>query len=144
MWAGSSGAWPGGRSSAQAAPSTATATSSNVSGRGTGRRLVGARGCHGCAADEGALELLEHPHHAQAALPIRPRRGTVAHPLDEMAALQPQGLVVGDDRAPDVARARDVLAVVAVVLLEALVVHGQLALDGHVVERRHALRPDHG
>src|SRR5512133_3260005 len=140
MWAGSSGAWPGGSSSAQLAPSTATATSSNVSGRGTGRRLVAGTGRQGCAIDQGALKLLEHPHHAQAALAVGARDRAVAHAVDEVAALQPQRLVVGDDRAPDVARARDVLAVVAVVLLEALVVDGQLALDRHVVEGRHPPR----
>ena len=42
-----------------------------------------------------------------------------------------------------VARARDVLAVRRVVLVEALVVDGQLALELHVVERRHPLRADH-
>src|SRR5215211_1322705 len=144
MWARSSGAWPGGTSSAQVAPSTATATSSNVSARGTDGRLVPGTGRQSGAVYEGAVELLEHANHAQPALAVRARDRAIAHAVDEVEALEPQRLVVGDARAPDVARARDVLAVVAVVLLEALVVHGQLALDGHVVERRHALRPDHG
>ena len=44
-----------------------------------------------------------------------PERGSapVAHALDEVPALDPQRLLVGDLRAHDVARARDVLAVVA-------------------------------
>ena len=78
----------------------------------------------------------------QAALAVRARRLAVAHALDEVPALQPQRLIVGHHRAPDVARSRDVLAVVAVVLLEALVVDGQLALERHVVEGRHPARAD--
>src|SRR6185295_44807 len=142
MWAGSSGAWPGGSSSAQVTPTTATATSSNVNGRGTGGRLVAAAGRHGRALSQRPLELLQHAHHPQAARAVRARRRAAAHALDEVAALEPQRLVVGHARAPDVARPRDVLAVVAVVLLEALVVDGQLALDRHVVEGRHPARAD--
>src|SRR4051794_30305015 len=92
---------------------------------------------------ERTLELLEHAHHTQAALGAGPRRRPVEHVLDEVRALQPQRLVVANRRAPDVARAGDVLAVRRGVLVEALVVHGHLALGGHVVERRHPLRADH-
>ena len=62
--------------------------------------------------------------------------------LDEVAALDPQRLLVRDPRAHDVARARDVLAVGGEVLVEALVVDRHLSLDLHVVEGRHPLRPD--
>ncbi len=47
-------------------------------------------------------------------------------------------------RAADVARAGDVLAVGARALRVALVVDGDLALDVHVVEGRHALGPNDG
>ena len=52
------------------------------------------------------------------------------------------GSSFGQPRAPDVARAGDVLAVGLGALVEALVVDGDLALERHVVERRHALRAD--
>ena len=52
------------------------------------------------------------------------------------------GSSVGDPRREDVAAARDVLAVAARVLVEALVVDGQLALELHVVEGRHPPRAD--
>ncbi len=52
------------------------------------------------------------------------------------------GSVAGMRGRVDVARAGDVLAPRADVLVEALVVDGQLALDLHVVERGHALGAD--
>src|SRR4051794_24905873 len=86
------------------------------------------------------LQPLEHAHDAQAALAVRQRPAALAHARDEVLALQPQRLVVRHPRRPDVARARDVLAVGVGLLVEALVVDGDLALRVHVVERRHALR----
>ncbi len=61
-----------------------------------------------------------------------------------MAALEPQRLVVRDARAVDVAGPRPPLAVGAHGLLGGLVVHGDLALELHVVEDRHLLRADDG
>src|SRR4051794_31210932 len=92
---------------------------------------------------ERPLELLQHAHHAQAALRAGTRRSAVADALDEVRALEPQRLVVADRGAPDVAGSRDVLAVGGRVLVEALVVHRHLALGRHVVERGHPLRTDH-
>ena len=57
--------------------------------------------------------------------------------LDEVLALDAQRLDVGDPRREDVPAAGDVLAVAAGVLVKALVVDGQLALELHVVEGRH-------
>src|SRR4051795_6957033 len=86
---------------------------------------------------EALLQPLQDPHHAQPALAVRERRAALAHALDEVLALDPQRLAVGDPRAPDVPRAGDVLTVGGRVLVEALVVDGDLALEVHVVEGRH-------
>src|SRR5215210_241070 len=83
------------------------------------------------------LQPRQHPHDAQPALPVGERRAALADALEEVLALDPQRLPVGDPRAPDVPRARDVLAVGGGVLVEALVVDGDLALEVHVVARRH-------
>src|SRR3954463_16020729 len=88
------------------------------------------------------LQPFQHPHHAQAAGAVGEWLPAFADALDEVLALDPQRLAVRDLRAPDVARPRDVLAVGAGVLVEALVVDGHLALDVHVVEGRHPLRAD--
>ena len=56
-----------------------------------------------------------------------------------MLALEPQRLAVGDVRREDVAASRYVLAIGARVLVEALVVQRELALDDHVIKGRHAL-----
>src|SRR6185295_5668055 len=80
------------------------------------------------------LERRKHPDHPQARRAVRTRRRPGADALDEMLALDPQRLAVGDPRAVDVARAGDVLAVGVRVLVEALVVDGDLALELHVVE----------
>src|SRR5207302_411575 len=53
-------------------------------------------------------------------------------------------LLAGDARAPYVARPGDVLAERRVVLVEALVVDGDLALELHVVEGGHPLGAHHG
>ena len=42
---------------------------------------------------------LEHAHDAQAALAVGARRAALAHAVDEVLALEPQRLVVGDPRA---------------------------------------------
>src|SRR3954465_6093461 len=76
------------------------------------------------------------------ALAVGGRRAPIAHGRDEVLALEPQRLVVRHARGPDVARARDVLAVGVRLLVEALVVDGPLPLGVHVVERRHPPRPD--
>ena len=47
---------------------------------------------------ERALERLQHAHHAQAALAARARLPTIGDALDEMTALDPQRLLVGDVR----------------------------------------------
>src|SRR3954452_22211722 len=91
---------------------------------------------------ERLLEPLEHAHDPQAALAVRQRPATLAHAVDEVLALEAQRLVVGHPWRPDVARARDVLAVGVGLLVEALVVDGDLPLGVHVVERRHPPRPD--
>src|SRR3954452_4982762 len=91
---------------------------------------------------EGGLQAFEHAHHAQAAMAVRDRRRAVTHALGEMAALDPQRLFVRDPRRPDVARASDVLAVRAPVLVEALVVDQEFLLELHVVERRHLVGAD--
>src|SRR3954454_19683335 len=91
---------------------------------------------------EALLQPFEHPHHAQAALAVGERRAALAHALDEVLALDPQRLAVRDPRAPDVPRAGDVLAVGGGVLVEPLVVDGDLALEVHVVERRHPAGAD--
>src|SRR4051812_46878680 len=100
-------------------------------------------GCNTRALLERALERLQHTHHAQAALAAGAGLRAVGDPLEEVAALDPEGLLVGDPIAVGVARAGDVLAVGGPVLVEALVVDGDLALDLHVVEGRHPLRADH-
>src|SRR4051794_13103662 len=92
---------------------------------------------------ERLLQPFEDAHDAQAALAVGQRPAALAHARDEVLALQPQRLIVRHARRPDVARARDVLAVGVGLLVEALVVHRDLALRVHVVERRHPLRADH-
>src|SRR5467141_1733795 len=87
---------------------------------------------------ERVLQRLQYAHHPQAALAVGARRRAVAHARDEVLALGAQRLGVGDAGAPGVARPRDVLAVGAGALVEALVVHRHLAFELHVVERRHA------
>src|SRR3954453_22997686 len=91
---------------------------------------------------EALLQALEHAHDAQPALAVGERGAAFAHALDEVLALDPQRLAVRDPRAPHVARAGDVLAVGRGVLVEPLVVDGDLALEVHVVERRHPARAD--
>src|SRR3954449_5102610 len=93
---------------------------------------------------EALLQRLEHPHDPQAAQPVRQRRAALADAVDEVLALDPQRLAVGYARTPDVARTGDVLAVRARVLVEALVVHRDLALELHVVECRHPPRAHDG
>src|SRR3954451_15670503 len=84
MWDGSSGACPGGTSSAQLAPSTATATSSNESGRGTGGTLV--VGVDDSPVDVGPLvaDRLQRPAARRAGADAVGRVVGVAveHPLD--------------------------------------------------------------
>ncbi len=70
---------------------------------------------------------------------VAPRRPDAVH---EVLALDPQRLDVGDPRGEDVPAAGDVLAVGAGVLVKALVVDGQLALELHVVEGGHPARAD--
>src|SRR3954468_20883470 len=88
------------------------------------------------------LQSLEDAHDAQAAVAVGHRSLAVAHALGEVPALDPQRLLVRHTRAPHVARARDVLAVGRVVLVEALVVDDQLLLELHVVEGGHLVRAD--
>src|SRR5918992_3946640 len=88
------------------------------------------------------LESLQHPDHAQSRLCPGARPSPVADAVEEVAALDPQRLFVRHGRREYGARAREVLAVRGVVLVEALVVDGELALELHVVERRHPLRAD--
>src|SRR5215210_5862435 len=75
------------------------------------------------------LQVLQHAHHAQSGLAAGARLGPVPDALEEVPALDPEGLLVGHARRVDVAGARDVLAVRRVALVEPLVVDGQLALD---------------
>src|SRR4051812_31803429 len=100
-------------------------------------------GCSTRALLERALKRVEHPHDPQSrgAVGARPRPRHDA--LDEVPALDRERLLVRDPGAAPVAGALDVLAVGGEVLVEALVVHLQLLLDLHVVERRHLLRADH-
>src|SRR5919197_2485106 len=91
---------------------------------------------------ERALERFEHAHDPQPALGSGARLFPRAHALEEVEAFEPQWLVVRDARAPDVARARDVLPVRGEVLVEPLVVDRHLALQLHVVEGRHPARAD--
>src|SRR5947209_13824293 len=58
-----------------------------------------------------------------------------------MLALDAQRLDVGDAWRECIATTSDVLAVAARVLIESLVVDGQLALQRHVIERGHPARP---
>src|SRR4051794_5608238 len=83
------------------------------------------------------LQTLEHAHYAQTAAAVRERRLALADALGEVPALDAQRFLVRHPRAPDVARAGDVLAVGAVGLVEALVVDDELLLHLHVVEGRH-------
>src|SRR5919201_6511838 len=89
------------------------------------------------------LERLEHPHHAQAALTARAWLAAVGDALEEVATFNSQRLLVGYVRRPDVAGAHHVLTVRLELLVEALVVDGDLALDLHVVKGRHLLRSHH-
>src|SRR3954447_8181583 len=91
---------------------------------------------------EARLQPLQHPHDPQPALPVRQRRAAFADARDEVLALDPQRLARRDARAPDVPRAGDVLAVGRRVLVEALVVDRDLALEVHVVEGGHPPRAD--
>src|SRR5205807_1826541 len=91
---------------------------------------------------ERALQRLEHPHDAHAGLDAGARLAALADAVDEVAALDAQRLLVRHARAPHVSGPRDVLAVGLEVLVEALVVDGDLAVDLHVVERGHPARPD--
>src|SRR3954468_12023072 len=83
------------------------------------------------------LQALEHTHDAQPAGAVGHRRGAVGDAVQEVLALQAQRLGLGDAGRPDVARARDVAG-------DALVVDRDLALQVHVVERRHLLRAHDG
>src|SRR5215210_2286748 len=117
------------------------------SSRSTGSEALGptinpgarSEGCSTRAPVEALLQGLQHPHHAQPAARARAWLLSVAHAGEEMAALDPQRLLVGDVRAHHVARARDVLPVGLEVLVEALVVDLDLLAGGHVVEGRHLL-----
>src|SRR4051794_3653589 len=91
---------------------------------------------------ERLLQALQHPDNAQPALPVRHGSPPLAHAVGEVPALDAQRLLVRDPGAPHVAGTRDVLAVGAVVLVEALVVDDELLLHRHVVERGHLLRAD--
>src|SRR3954449_4407490 len=110
-----------------------------ASGEGSSMRRDGA-----ARALELALERLEDAHDAQAALAVGDRRPAGGHALEEGRGDEPQRLGVRDPRAPDVARAGDVLAVAVALLVGALVVDRQLALLVHVVEGRHPPRADDG
>src|SRR5215211_9098886 len=98
--------------------------------------------CSTRALLERALQRLEHAHHPQARLGAGARLGAVPDAVDEVPALDQERLLVRDAGAVDVPGARDVLTVGGEVLVEALVVDGDLALDLHVVERGHALGAD--
>src|SRR5689334_8072017 len=91
-----------------------------------------------------ALESLEDAHDAQPALAVADRDPLGRDALEEVRGDQPQRLDVRDAWAPDVARPRDVLAVAVALLVEALVVDGELALVVHVVEGGHPPRADDG
>src|SRR5579875_773962 len=108
--------------------------------RGRGRRVRPGRG----RGVQRALQALEHPDHPQPALSVGAGLPALAHALDEVLALDPQRLEIGDPGREDVAAAGDVLAVAAGVLVEALVVDRHLALQRHVVEGGHAAGADHG
>src|SRR4051812_4370297 len=86
----------------------------------------------------------EHADHPQARTPVRARRAAFTDAVDEVLALDPERLAVRDAWAANVARAGDVLAVGARVLIEALVIDGDLALKLHVVEGRHPAGADDG
>src|SRR3954452_921627 len=88
------------------------------------------------------LQTLEHAHHAQTTAAVGDRRLAFADAFGEVAALDPQRLLVRHPPAPDVTGARDVLAVRAVGLVEALVVDDELLLELHVVEGRHLVAAD--
>src|SRR5581483_6179685 len=126
---------------------TARSGGAYTRGLAGGRSAVGGRSVAGCCAPRPLklrLQPLEHPDDAQPALAARPRLGARPHALEEVLALDPQRLDVGDRRRADLARAGDVLPPVAYVLIEALVVDRDLALERHVVEGRHALGADDG
>src|SRR3954454_5484184 len=121
-----------------ASPSWTPSPRTRPGARSDGRILLSAR------LVERGLQAFQNADHPQTRPAVRARRATVAHAAHEVLALQAQRLAVADRRAPDVAGAGDVLAVGARALVEALVVDGDLALDVHVVERRHPLGADHG
>src|SRR4051812_16249867 len=73
------------------------------------------------------LQSGQDPHDPQPCRPVGARGLTVADALDEVLALDPQRLAVRDPGAVDVSRPGDVLAVGVRVLVEALVVDGDLA-----------------
>src|SRR5436190_10508565 len=122
-------------------PPTSTSSGSSTS---SPRSIPGAQSdwCNTRALLERALERLQHPDDPQAALGAGARLGAVEHAIHEVTALDPERLLVRDPRTVDVAGAGDVLAVRGEVLVEALVVDGELALDLHVVEGRHPLGAD--
>ena len=93
---------------------------------------------------EALLQRGEHAHDAEARGAVRARRAPLAHAVHEVLALELERFAVRYARAPDVPRARDVLAVGRGVLVEALVVDGHLPLEVHVVEGRHPPRADDG
>src|SRR3954469_13721828 len=78
---------------------------------------------------ERTLQAFEYAYHTQAAGAVRDGLPALADALGEVMALDAQRLLVGDVRTPHVARAGDVLAVGAVVLVEALVVDDELLLE---------------
>src|SRR5215211_235911 len=88
------------------------------------------------------LQPLQATHDPQRGRGARARLGPVLDAVEKMPALDPQRLLVRHPRREDVTRARDVLAVRGIVLVEALVVHGELPLELHIVEGRHPLRAD--
>src|SRR4051794_35891445 len=83
--------------------STTSSSSTRPGARSDGRSTL--------APVERLLQALEHAHHAQTAAPIRDRRRAVANRFGEVAALDPQRLLVRHPRAPHVAGTSDVLAV---------------------------------
>src|SRR5437588_2525458 len=89
---------------------------------------------------ERTLQRLENADDPQATLAVGARLLAAADAFQEVLALQPQRLDVRDPGAEDVSTAGDVLAVAASVLVESLVIDGQLAFERHVVERRHPPR----
>src|SRR5262249_17908725 len=86
-------------------------------------------------------QALERPHdHCTVARHLLPAAALAADGRQKMLALEPQRLVGGDLRDRDVAGARLPLAVALRALPRALLVHGHLALELHVVEHDHLFR----